>query len=282
MGRAWAVLGVLLVVTALGFGSWWFFARDTTVPGLGACDPEPPEALVPAVVAELPHDADAFTQGLVVTEGELWESTGLRGESDLRQVDPATGEVLEQQALPPEQFGEGLAVRGDAGLVQLTWTSGWALVWDRDPLAQVASFDYEGEGWGLTAIGGERFAMSDGTDVLAVRNTDDFEVIERFTVARAGGEVGALNELDWDGEHLWANRYQTNEILRIDMDCGVVDAVVDASTLVERAAELAADVGLERDFAERDVLNGIASTGDGFYVTGKRWPVMFEVTFEPG
>jgi glutamine cyclotransferase len=126
--------------------------------------------------------------------------------------------------------------------------------------------------------------MSDGSEVLTVRSPGDFSVLRSIEVTREGGGADRLNELEWDGERLWANRWQTDEILRIDLDCGVVDGVVDASPLTARAEEVMASRGLERDTAERDVLNGIAlagGDGDAYLVTGKRWPVLFEVEFSP-
>lgn len=284
MRRLGVLLTAIVAVVALALGGWWLFVRDTSVPGEGACDPEPPEVLDVSVVAEYPHDPDAFTQGLVFASAELWESTGLRGESDLRRVDLETGEVLTEVPLAPELFGEGLAVGEDGELVQLTWTSGEAIRWDpsgAEP-SEVGGFEYDGEGWGLSTVDSGDFVMSDGSNNLALRSTEDFSVGSTFTVGRDGGEADRLNELEWDGEGLWANRYQTDEILRIDLECGVVDGVVDATALTERAAELSAAQGLSREFATRDVLNGIAERDGRLFVTGKRWPVLFEVAVSPG
>lgn len=278
------ILAVLVSVAALVFGGWWLFLRDTTVPGEGACDPRPPEMLALDVVAEYPHDPEAYTQGLLFVGDELWESTGLRGESDLRRVDLDTAAVLTEAPLEPELFGEGLAVGGDGELVQLTWTSGEAIRWDidGDEPAETGRFDYDGEGWGLTTLDSDDFVMSDGSDTLSVRSTEDFEVSSVFTVDRADGPADRLNELEWDGAQLWANRYQSDEILRIDLECGVVDGVLDASALTRRAAELSAAEGIVRDFADDDVLNGIAERDGRLFLTGKRWPVLFEVTVSAG
>lgn len=277
-------VAVLVAAAALVFGGWWLFVRDTTVPGEGACDPRPPEALTLEVVAEYPHDPEAYTQGLVFVGDELWESTGLRGESDLRRVDLATGAVLSEVPLEPEFFGEGLALGEDQELVQLTWTSGEAIRWDigGDEPTRSGSFDYDGEGWGLTTVDSGDFVMSDGSDRLSVRSTEDFAVSSVFTVGRADGAADRLNELEWDGTQLWANRYRSDEILRIDLECGVVDGVLDASALTRRAAEISAAEGLVRDFTSDDVLNGIAERDGRLFLTGKRWPVLFEVTVPSG
>lgn len=260
-------------------------ARDTGGVSDGDCSAAPPAGLRAEVLRELPHDPDAYTQGLVMTAGDLWESTGRRGESDLRRVDVDSGEVLTRAPLDDHLFAEGLAVGQGGELVQLTWTSEVALRWDPTVPATTGSFSYDGEGWGLSTLDDGDLVMSDGSDVLAVRDPGSFSVVREIRVEREGGGADDLNELEWDGSRLWANRYQTDEILRIDLDCGVVDAVVDGSPLTERAEELIVERGLDRDTSLTDVLNGIAWLGptapDTYLVTGKRWPVVFEVEFVP-
>lgn len=229
------------------------------------------------VVGERPHDPAAFTQGLLVVGDDLYESTGLEGRSTVRRVDSTTGEVLRSTDLAPELFGEGLTTLGDDRLVQLTWKDGRALVWDREELSLVGEHRYEGEGWGITTLDDGRLVMSDGSDTLTVRDPGDFSELERWEVTRPGGAADQLNELEWDGEHVWANRWKTDEIVRIDPECHRVDAVVDATELAARAEELASpDEPI-------DVLNGIALLPgtDRFLVTGKQWPVTFEVRFVP-
>lgn len=284
------VLSLVVSVVALGGAAWVVFS-DRGTPTIGACDPEPPDALRAEVRATLPHDPDAFTQGLTLDdEGALWESTGLRGESQVRHLDPSSGEVLAASDLDDELFGEGLTVTGQGDLLQLTWTSGRALEWEPsgEPGVgpeQVGAFDYEGEGWGIATLDDDFYVLSDGSARLQFKDPEEFATVSVMDVARDGGPVDGLNELEWDGTDLWANRYQSDEILRIDLDCGVVDGVVDASALSAAASAAIDEAGLERDLAQRDVLNGIAWLGPddptAYYVTGKRWPVMFEVTFEP-
>jgi glutamine cyclotransferase len=254
-------------------------SEDDAAPAdAGDCGPAaPPERLTVEVLDLRPHDPTAFTQGLLVVDGALYESTGQEGESTVREVDPVTGEVRRSVPLEPDLFGEGLTAVGDDRLVQLTWQHGRALVWDREDLSLVDEHAYDGEGWGITTLDDGRLVMSDGSDELAVRDPGDFAELERWTVERARGPADRLNELEWDGEHVWANRWQTDEIVRIDPDCHHVEAVVDASALSEWA----------RDVAEPghdiDVLNGIAHLPgtDRFLVTGKDWPAMFEVRFVP-
>ncbi len=280
------VAAVALALVLAGVGCGTDDDRDlgsgTTAPGPatssgGACPSGPPEALVPEVVRELPHDPEAFTQGLVVLDGVLYESTGLEGSSSLRALDPDTGQELRRVELAPELFAEGLAQGDDGHLVQLTWKDGRALVWDRVSFAQVGEFAYTGEGWGLTTLDDGTLVMSDGSDELVQRDPADFGETDRWRVQRDGGPTDQLNELEWDGTHLWANRWQTDEILRIDPACRRVDGVVDASALAADAAATSSAPG------DDDVLNGIAHLPgtDRFLVTGKLWPTLFEVRFVP-
>src|SRR5690606_6476713 len=133
-----------------------------------------------------------------------------------------------------------LTAVGDDRLVQLTWTEGRALVWNRSELTAVGEHRYDGEGWGISTLDDGRLVMSDGSDTLTVRDPDDFSVLERWQITRADGAADRLNELEWDGERLWANRWQTDEIVRIDLRCRRVDGVLDASALTARAATAAA------------------------------------------
>jgi len=277
-GASPAVAFVIVVTLLAGCGGERTADRGSssvaTVTVPAECGPAaPPNRLVPEVLGERPHDPTAFTEGLLIVDGVLYESTGLEGASSVRAVDPLTGSVLRRSDLDPDSFGEGLtAIDGDR-LVQLTWKQGIAIVWDRMDLQRVGEHRYEGEGWGITTLDDGRLVMSDGSDTLTVRDPSDFSAIERWTVTRSDGTVDRLNELEWDGGRIWANRWQTDEIVRVDPRCHRVDAVVDASPLRRRAAAVAT--------APIDVLNGIAHEPgtDRFLVTGKDWPVMFEVRF---
>lgn len=238
---------------------------------LPACA-NPPVELAPRVEARYPHDPGAFTQGLLLADGMLYESTGLYGRSSLREVDPGSGEVIRVRHLDDRYFGEGLALVEDR-LIQLTWRSGRAFVYRLDTFEQLDVFDYQGEGWGL-CYDGEELWMSDGSASLTVRDENDFEVLRRVEVTRAGEPVALLNELECVGDQIFANVWQTDLIVRIDKGSGRVDGVIDASGLLG-PAELAA---LPAD----GVLNGIAydPEADRFLLTGKLWPKLFSVRFE--
>ncbi len=231
------------------------------------------ERLVPDVLNVYTHDANAFTQGLLWHDGYLYESTGLYGESTLRRVDIESGEPLESLSIDEAYFAEGLELVGDK-LIQLTWQAGMAFVYD------VASFDlieiiqYDGEGWGLCYDGRYLF-MSDSSSYLSLRDAKTFELIVRAAVTYDGQLVPAqlLNELECVGEHIYANAWNTDYIFRIDKWTGDVTAVIDASALLTDAEKA--------DLAAGSVLNGIAYNpeSDTFFITGKKWPKLFEVVF---
>jgi glutaminyl-peptide cyclotransferase len=222
--------------------------------------------LVPRVMAEWPHDPRAFTQGLVFDRGQLLESTGQYGVSELRRVELESGRVLARVPLDASLFGEGLALVGDR-LIQLTWQEGRAFVYQAASLERIAEWRYQGEGWGLT-FDGQRLVMSDGSDILTFRDPRTFAHLGRLRVTLDGAPLPALNELEWAAGAIWANVWQTDRIVRIEPESGQVTAVVDASGLL-RADERAG----------ADVLNGIAYDAGRrvFYLTGKLWPRVFEV-----
>ena len=238
-----------------------------------------PERMVPEVVRTLPHATDAFTQGLLVRDGKIYESTGLDGRSSLRVLDLQTGAEQRRAALPGNLFGEGLAEGPGGTLVQLTWKNRTALVWDRATLEQTGRHRYRGEGWGITTLPSGSFVMSNGTDRLTYRAPRTFTAVRTTTVRRKGGPTDQLNELEFSRaagrDVVWANRWQSNEILRIDLECGVVTGVVDASELAADAKKLAG-AGVPPN-----VLNGIAALPgtDRFLVTGKLWSAYYEVRF---
>lgn len=233
-------------------------------------EPVPVQKLQVRVLAELPHDEEAFTQGLLWHDGKLYESTGLHGRSTLRRVDPASGRVERSVTLPEELFAEGLARIGDR-LVQLTWRRGEARYYDLESFRLERRASYRGEGWGL-CFDGRELVMSDGSSVLARRDPDSFAEIDRLAVRLDGRPVGRLNELECAEGWIYANVWQSESILRIDPGSGAVVAVIDAAPLRRRFRE---PPGADA------VLNGIAYRDDTatFLVTGKLWPLVFEVVF---
>jgi len=225
-----------------------------------------PPVLHLKVVRSYPHDPRAFTQGLLLVDDKLYESTGLRGHSSVRRVDLASGKVELAAKLPPTLFGEGLARVGQR-LFQLTWKAGRAIVWDIATLKKQAELTYEGEGWGL-CFDGRQLIMSDGSDRLTRRNPASFAKEGEIRVRLAGRPLGNLNELECAGDVIYANVWQDNHIARIDGRNGNVTGWIDASGLLDRTEAVSADV-----------LNGIAAPGGHgrLLVTGKLWPRLFEV-----
>ena len=233
--------------------------------------PPGPQRLMVKVISSRPHDASAYTQGLVWHEGKLYESAGLYGQSSLREVNPATGEVRRRVDLPQQYFGEGLARVGDR-LVQLTWQEGVAFVYRLSDFQKVGELLYTGEGWGL-CHDGARLVMSDGSDRLIFRDPETFAVVGEIRVRMGGAPVDRLNELECVDGAVYANVYQTEDFVRIDPATGEVTAVIDASGLLGPA-----------DYqAGAEVLNGIAWMPETkrFLITGKRWPLLFEVELVP-
>ena len=219
------------------------------------------------VVAARPHDRAAFTQGLVYRHGALLEGTGLVGRSELREVDIESGQVRKRVSMPPPYFGEGIAVLGDR-VFQLTWQHGRGFIYDADTFRALGEFAFTGEGWGLTTDG-RSLILSDGSDRLRFLDPSTFEVQRTVSVTRDGQPLGRLNELEFIDGQVFANVWQTEEIVGIDPATGIVRTVVDLRGILpphERRPDT-------------DVLNGIAfdPASRRLFVTGKHWPKVYEI-----
>jgi glutamine cyclotransferase len=219
------------------------------------------------VVRRYPHAIDAFTQGLAFHDGRLIESTGLEGRSSLRRVVLETGEVIQRVELADEYFAEGIAVVDDR-VYQLTWTEEQGFIYDVATFEQVGEFRYEGEGWGL-AHDGAQLVMSNGSAQLNFHVPESLLPSGTIDVTSGGEPVTRLNELEYVEGELWANVWQTDRIARIDAATGEVQSWLDLAGLLP--AEDRTDT--------TGVLNGIAydAAGDRLFVTGKRWPSLFEI-----
>jgi glutamine cyclotransferase len=220
------------------------------------------------VVHVYPHDAKAFTQGLIYIDGHLYESTGLNGKSSLRMVDLSTGRVLQEHDVPAEYFGEGLTEWGSS-LIQLTWKAHRGFVYDRFSFSLLRTFPYKGEGWGLTHDA-TQLIMSDGTEYLRFLDPKSFRETRRVKVVDENGRgVDSLNELEFIRGEIWANIWQTDKIARIAPRTGKIVGWIDLSGIIHK----------EELQGSGAVLNGIAydSVGDRIFVTGKLWPKLFEI-----
>jgi glutaminyl-peptide cyclotransferase len=220
------------------------------------------------VVRTYPHDPNAFTQGLIYVDGHLYESTGLNGRSSLRLLDLASGNVLQKHDLAHEFFGEGLTDWGST-LIQLTWTSHKAFVYDRFSFSLQRTISFDGEGWGLTHDE-TQLILTDGTPTLRFLDPKSLRVTRRLRVAdQSGRAVENLNELEYVRGEIYANVWQTNQIIRISPRNGNVLGRIDLTGIIDKR-EL---------HGEGAVLNGIAydAAGDRLFVTGKLWPKLFEI-----
>ena len=220
----------------------------------------------PVLIGKINHETGSFTQGLFYFKGYLYESTGLRGESSLRKLDTATGKVLKRISVAPEHFAEGMTILNNK-IYQLTWLSNLCFVYDLETMNMIGSFNYEGEGWGLTNYN-NLLVMSDGSNVLKFINPEDFQVVRQVSVFDGNQPVKNLNELEMINGELFANIWTEDRIVRIDPFTGNVIGYLDFTFL--------------RKFIVNenvDVFNGIAYNHekDIYYVTGKYWSYIFIV-----
>ena len=236
-----------------------------------AAVPDPIAVEIAVPVARFPHDPRAFTEGLFIDQGQMFESTGEVGRSSVRQVDLKTGKVLRQVSVPAPQFGEGIAP-WNGQILSLTWQNGTGYRWDRKSFKRLGSFKYQGEGWALTSTGKE-LVMSDGTDTLRFIDPRTFTVKRTLKVTVQGRSINRINELEWVGGQVFANVWMTDYVLRINPVNGKVVGLIDLSQLHKEAGK----------FGQDQVANGIAwdSRSRKLYFTGKEWPVLFEVKLVP-
>lgn len=222
------------------------------------------------VVREFPHDSRAFTQGLLWHDGHLLESTGLEGLSSIRRVELESGKVLQRRDLPDAIFAEGLARVGNR-LYQLSWQNRVGFVYDLKTFAPLGKFSYRNEGWGLTSDG-RNLIQSDGSDTLIWRDPKTFAALKSLRVTRNGAPLRDLNELEWIDGQVWANVWQTDEIVVIDPQSGRVKSQLNLRGLLVDEART----------GQEDVLNGIAydEQNKRLFITGKNWPKLFWIEVE--
>jgi glutamine cyclotransferase len=249
-------LGVVALLIALALAGWLFLtpAADTK-----------PKVYAAEIVATLPHDPQAFTEGLLFRGGMLYESTGEEGTSGIRRVKLDTGEVLARQELGFPYFGEGIVDWKDR-LIQVTWKNQTGFVYGIDDFKQRSSFKYDGEGWGMTQDGSS-IILSDGTPTLRFLDPETMAQKSTLTVTSEGCPVANLNELEWVDGEIYANIWQTDLIARIDPKTGAVKSFLDVTAL-----------GPPNPGTD-DVANGIAydAAGKRLFVTGKMWPQLYQV-----
>lgn len=214
-----------------------------------------------------PHDASAFTEGLLWCDGALYESTGEVGESDIRRVDLANGKVVARAAIPPTLFGEGIAC-WKKSLLSVTWQTGVGFRWALPSIKRSGDLRYTGEGWGMTSDA-THIILSDGTPTLRLMDPPSFRERGRIAVTLNGRPLRNLNEVEYVRGEILANVWMSGFIVRIDPASGKVTGIIDLRPLVAEIAATDPDA----------VANGIAydAASDRLFVTGKRWPTLFEI-----
>jgi glutamine cyclotransferase len=235
---------------------------------------EPP-AITYTILNALPHDQNSYTEGLLMHDGKLFESSGAPQDNDKTRsvvgiVDPSTGKLAVKVELDRKTyFGEGIAILNDK-LYQLTWTNKKGFIYDLKTFKKTGEFGFpSNEGWGMTTDG-TSLIMSDGSSNLTFLDPVTFKTNRIVGVTNNNGPVGNINELEYVNGNILANIYQTPYIIRIDPNTGKVLGKADFSSLVKE---------IKLKYPDTDYMNGIAydSVKNKIYITGKLWPNIYEV-----
>ena len=219
------------------------------------------------VVAKYPHSTQSYTEGFFYKDGLFYEGTGLNGHSALLVTQPESGRQLQQIALPPQYFGEGIIDWGP-NIYQWTWQSQTCFVYDRFSLRLLKQFTYAGEGWGMTHTVNQ-IVSSDGTATLRFRDPLTFKEVRHIVVKDGTRTIDRLNELEYVKGEIYSNVWHSDRIVRISPRDGHVIGWIDLTGLLPANERL----------NDESVLNGIAydAKHDRLFVTGKQWPAIFEI-----
>jgi glutaminyl-peptide cyclotransferase len=233
--------------------------------------PKEPANIGYTVVNIYPHDTASFTQGLEWHDGYLYEGTGLEGHSYLIKVKPADGKPVQKISIDPALFGEGITIL-NGKLYQLTWKNNKVLVYDASSFKKIQEFSWPQEGWGITNNGKELIISTGGNNIYFV-DPANFKLLNTVSVWSNYGPLGKINELEYVNGKLYANIWDEDYIVVINPQTGLVEAKLNMEGLLEKNS---------KRYDNTDVLNGIAydPTKKSFYITGKRWPSMFEVRLD--
>ena len=232
--------------------------------------PPGPKILNYSIIKSYPHDTSSFTQGLVIYNGVMYEGTGEKGHSKLMQVDINTGKIQRHVALDNKYFGEGITILNDT-IYQLTWQEKTVLVYTLKDFKKIKEFSINTEGWGITTDGKE-LIVSDGSSNLYYYEPSTFRLLRTQGITEGGSLAFNLNELEFIDGFIYANQWQAPYILKIEPGSGQIVAKADVQKVWDRVKAI-------DPFA--DVPNGIAydTLNKKIYVTGKRWPELYEIQF---
>jgi glutaminyl-peptide cyclotransferase len=254
----------------------YFFATivcvSTLLTGCGGKKEETAASATPVISYKVkttwPHDMDAFTQGLVIHNGVLYESTGQEGKSWIGVVDITTGKPDKKVILDDRYFGEGIAILNNK-IYHLTYTTKIGFVYDLKTYKKLREFTYPSQGWGITHDG-KNLIMSDGSHKLTYLDTTSLQAVKTVEVTEDNLAVDNINELEYVDGFIYANQWQTNNIFKIDAVSGKVAGRMDLTSLAQNA---------KLRNSQADVLNGIAYHAGTklFVVTGKNWPSYYVI-----
>jgi glutamine cyclotransferase len=252
--KAILLLSLSLLLLACGKTTENQSATSGSIPAIGY-----------SVVNSFPHDTKAFTEGLLIHKGQLYESTGDK-ESWIGVVDIKTGTATRKVQLDPKYFGEGMAILNNK-VYYLTYRHNTGFVYDFATFKEVRQFSYKGEGWGMTTDN-KNLIMSDGTQTINFLDTTSLESVKTLNVTSDGQPLKGINELEYIDGFIYANVWQTSTVVKIDMNTGAVVGTLDLSELTQLARQIKPEV---------DVLNGLAwhPQTKQLIVTGKLWPVFY-------
>lgn len=263
---------LLLSVMYIGYGCNNNQNKPDTENTAGQTQQAGPAQMHYNVLNVFPHDTSSFTEGLLLHNGFLYEGTGMEGKSHLLKTELKTGKILQQKSLPADMFGEGISIIGDT-VYQLTWEDHLVHVYELSSFKKIKEFNWPYQGWGMTTNGSELF-ISTGSNNIYVVNPADFKIKRIISVSDNNGPLANINELELVDGFIYANVWQTDYIIKIDMNTGNVVAKADLSDIWKKS-NIA-------EPAQKDVLNGIAydAATKRFYVTGKYWPNVFEIDLQ--
>lgn len=220
------------------------------------------------IVNVYPHDTSSYTQGLQWHNGFLYEGTGLEGQSHLMKVNLKDGQAVQKISIDKTLFGEGITIINNK-IYQLTWQNNKVFVYDLATFEKLKEFHWDHQGWGLTNNGKDLLISTGGNNIYFV-DPETFRILNTISVNSNYGPLGDINELEYVDGKIYANIYGSDYIAVINPETGTVEAKLDFTGLLQKSG---------KTYEHSDVLNGIAydSTKNSFYITGKKWPALFEV-----